>query len=491
MLPLTLLSTESFTGRVPRRASTLPAEITIDPDTYVKFKPSKPAILAESRALLTLAWPIIIAQVAQVGTGVVDTIMAGHYSATDLAAIAIGYNIWLPIYLLFIGMMLGVTIIIAQLVGARKTDQVRDLLPQALWLALGMGLLAGPACYFADPLLDYLDLAEATQAKSVGYLQAVAFGMPAGALFQALRCYTQGIGILKPFAIASVLGFLANIPLNYALIYGKWGFPELGATGCGWATAASMWLAPILISFYMVRAEQLKPYLPSLRWVAPRLKPMLEIGRLGLPLGLTLFLEVAFFSVIALLVATLGDAAMASHQIAFNVWDLTYMPLVGVGSAMATRVGHAIGAGDRQAVSLAIRCGITITVLIGIVSMGLLLLAPQLIASAYTSDTDIRVMAVSLIQLAAWFIAIDSAQVAASFCLRAFKDTRFPFFTLCIAYWLITLPLGYWGGIVVADNPLEGTIAFWHSMIAGITVSSVLVAMRLYWTLRRPLPGLS
>jgi MATE family multidrug resistance protein len=445
--------------------------------------------MAESRALLTLAWPIIIAQVAQVGTGVVDTIMAGHYSATDLAAIAIGYNIWLPIYLLFIGMMLGVTIIIAQLVGAKQTGKVRNLLPQALWLALAMGLVGGPLCYFAEPLLNALELEETTRAKALGYLQATAFGMPAGALFQALRCYTQGIGILKPFAIASVLGFMANIPLNYALIYGKWGFPELGATGCGWATAASMWLAPLLIGFYMLKAEQLKPYLPPLRWVAPRLKPILDIARLGLPVGLTLFLEISFFSVIALLVATLGDAAIASHQIAFNVWDLTYMPLIGVGSAMATRVGHAIGAGDRRAVSLSVRCGIAITVLIGIVSMGLLLLVPHLIASAYTSDTDIRVMAVSLIQLAAFFIAIDSAQVAASFCLRAFKDTRFPFFTLFIAYWLVTLPLGYWGGIIVADNPLDGTIAFWHSMIAGIALSSILVALRLYWTLRKPMPA--
>ena len=126
-------------------------------------------------------------------------------------------------------------------------------------------------------------------------------------------------------------------------------------------------------------------------------------------------------------------------------------------------------------------------VMVGLLGMLALLAQPRLIADAYTADTDITSMAVTLIRLAALFIAIDSAQVAATFCLRALKDTHFPFLTMCIAYWLITLPLGYWLGIVTADNPLQGTVAFWQSMIAGITVALVLVFTRLYWRLRQPL----
>ncbi|MCB1730903.1 MAG: MATE family efflux transporter [Halieaceae bacterium] len=446
-----------------------------------------PAILAEGRALLALAWPMVIAQLAKIGTGVVDTIMAGHYSATDLAAIAIGYNIWLPLYLLILGVILGSTYMIAQHVGAGRIQRVRDSLPQALWLALALGLVISPLCYFAEPLLQLLDLAGETQDRSLGYLQAVAFGMTGAALFEALRCHSQGIGILRPFAVASVLGFLANIPLNYALMYGSWGFPEMGARGCGWATAISMWLSPALIGFYMLRAEQLKPYLPELRLVAPQLAAIAAIVRVGLPLGLTFFVEVAFFSVIAMFIATMGDTAIASHQIAFNVWDVVYMPLIACGSAMATRVGQAIGAGNRSAMRLSIGCGISMTVMVGLLGMVALLAAPGLIARAYTNDLEITAMAVLLIRLAALFIAIDSAQVATTFCLRAFKDTDYPFLAMCIAYWLITLPLGYWLGIVSADNPLDGTVAFWQSMIAGITVASLLVFGRLYWRLRRPL----
>lgn len=446
------------------------------------------AILDESRALLVLAWPMVIAQLAQIGTGVVDTIMAGHYSSTDLAAIAIGYNIWLPIYIFIIGVSLGATYIIAQHLGAGRVQYIRDSLPQALWLALALGLVAGPLCYNADPLLGLLGLDAATHAESLEYLQAVAFGLPAAAIFEALRCHNQGIGVMRPFAVASVLGFLANIPLNYALMYGRWGFPELGAAGCGWATTFAMCLSMLVLAIYMTRSRGLSTYLPLRTLVAPRLSAIAEILRLGLPMGLTFFIEMGFFSVIALLIATLGDIAVAAHQVAFNMWDVVYMPLISFGSALAVRMGHAIGAGDREAVRLSILCGTSLTVLVGLLGTALLLASPATLVGLYTSDTAIAAVAVSLVRLAGLFIAIDSAQVAASYCLRAFKDTRFPLYALCIAYWLITLPLGYWYGIRYSDNALDGTIAFWQSMIAGITVTSLLVFVRLYRTLRKPLP---
>jgi len=372
--------------------------------------------LAESRALLAIAWPMIIAQLAQMGTGVVDTVMAGRYSATDLAAIAIGYNIWLPLFLFTLGIMLAASAIVAQDFGAGRWQRIRDILPQSLWLALLLGAVVSPLCYGTDPLLGILGLDDPTRDKSLAYLQAVAFGLPAAVLFQSLRCHTQGIGIMHPFALASVLGFCANIPLNYALIYGRWGAPEMGAAGCGWATAISMWLGPVLIAFYMARSKSLRPYLPPLRLVAPNLASIGEICRLGLPIGCTFFLEIGLFSVIALLIATLGNTAMAAHQIAINIWDVVYMPLISIGSAMATRVGHAIGSGDRAGLNRAVSCGTAMSILVGSFGMLVLLLLPELITSAYTSDTAIQAQAVYLLRLAALFVIIDSLREAGSFC---------------------------------------------------------------------------
>ncbi|MEZ5573616.1 MAG: MATE family efflux transporter [Halioglobus sp.] len=444
---------------------------------------------SECRALLAIAWPMLIAQLAQVGTGVVDTIMAGQYHADDLAAVAIGYNIWLPLYLVFSGVMLGATTIIAQDFGARRRQRIRDSLPQALWLALFLGMIAGPLCFLSEPLLQLLQLDAATRDKALGYLQAVAFGLPAAALFQALRCHTQGIGIMRPFAVASLIGFIANIPLNYALIYGHWGAPEMGAAGCGWATAIAMWLSPMLIGLYMTQAEKLRPYLPPLRWVAPDFAALREICRLGLPMGLSFFLEMAAFSLIALFIARLGNTAMASHQIAFNVWDVTYTLLVSVGAAMATRVGHAVGGGSMRSVRLAVRCGVAVTLLLGLACMAILQSIPELIISLYTEDAAIHSIAITLIRMAGLFIALDAIQVTATFTLRAYKDTRFPFVVLCSAYWLVTLPLGYWLGAVVARSPLQGTVGFWKAMIAGIALSGIILGWRTIKTLQRPLPG--
>lgn len=444
----------------------------------------------EARAMVILAWPIIIAQLAQMGTGVVDTIMAGRYSAVDLAAIAIGYNIWLPLFLLTLGIMLATSVLVAQDFGAGKLQNIRDTLPQALWLSLLLGLIVGPACYNAEPLLDLLDLDSTTQTKSLDYLQAVAWGLPATVLFQALRCHTQGIGILRPFAIASVLGFLANIPLNYALIYGKWGFPEMGAAGCGWATAISMWLGAVLIGGYILIEKSIRTYLPPLQWVAPDFSRIGEIVRLGIPIGLSFFLEIGVLSLLALMIATMGNSAMAAHQIAYNVWDVIYMPLISMGSAMATRVGHAIGSGDEAAVRLSVNTGIALTLLVGLASTLLLLPMPELLISAYTSDPEIHQIAVRLIHLAALFILIDSLQVGISYCLRAFKDTRYPFVIMCLSYWGLTLPLAWWLGLRVADNPADGTAGIWASLIAGICLCAVLVTWRLARTLRRPLPEL-
>ncbi len=441
----------------------------------------------EIRALLAIAWPMMIAQTAQSGTGVVDTIMAGRYDAVDLAAIAIGYNIWLPLALFFIGISLGATTIIAQDFGAGRIARIRESLPQALWLALAVGLAAGPLCYHAGPLLGALDLDPVTYDKSLDYLQAVAFGLPAMAVFQALRCHTQGIGIMRPFAVASVIGFLANIPLNYAFIYGRWGAPELGAAGCGWATAISMWLSPVLIAFYMVRAKALRPYLPE-RWSLPRRAVIGEIWRLGLPMGTSFFLEIAVFSVISLLIATLGNTAMASHQIAFNVWDVVYIFLISIGSAMGTRVGHAIGAGDRPGIYRALYCGGSVNLLIATLCMAVLLGAPALIISAYTDDAAIHAMATGLITLAGFFVIIDAVHITVTFCLRAYKDTLYPFLVLAGCYWLVTLPVGYWLGIVLGDSPEEGTLGFWRAMIGGIALVTLILFVRLRWRLRQVLP---
>ncbi len=444
-------------------------------------------LMTETRALLGLATPLFIAQLAQMGTGVVDTIMAGRYSSVDLAAIAIGYNLWLPIYLVALGIMLAVTSIVAQHFGAKRLGHIRSILPQAFWVAAVLGIVSVPLCYFPGPILAQLNLDPVTFAKSEGYLQAVAFGLPGAALFQALRCHVQGVGIVRPFAIASVIGFFANIPLNYMFIYGKWGVPEMGAVGCGWATAASMWLGPALIAFYTARSKQLKAFLPPLRWYRPDRAIIGEILHVGAPIGATFFFEMAVFSVIGLMIASVGNQAVAAHQIAINIYDVAYMPLVSIGSAMATRMGHGIGRGNQQAVNLSLRSGVLVT-LVFCAAMALIMTwLPGPMARIYTADEPIRLIAVDLLKLAILFIVVDAVAVVSSFALRAFKDTRFPFLVMTVAYWMVALPLGYVLGLRDPADALYGAMGFWWAMIVGVTVAALLTVLRTRVWLIRPL----
>ena len=440
-----------------------------------------PALLQEAGPLWRIAWPLLIAQTAQIGTGVVDTLMAGNYGDADLAAIAVGFNIWLPLYLIILGTLFACSAIVAQDFGANRIDRIGSFLPQGLWVAMAISAVMTPMCLQSGVVINLLGLPDETAAKTTAYVSRVGLGFPALGLFMALRYHTQGLGVTAPFAMASVAGFIANVPLNYMLIFGHWGAPELGAEGCGLATAASMWITTSIILLYVISAKSLKPYLPS-RWLQkPDRQRITEILVVGLPVGMTFFLETGVFAAITLLIATLGDTAVAAHQIAINIWDVFYIPMVSIGSAMATRMGHAIGAGNAQGVRMALRVGALIGTLIGLITMAVLLLFPNAIINAYTASADIRSLALQLLRLAALFIMIDVVQILGSFVLRAYKETRFPFIVVTFSYWGLALPVGYLLAIHWGDGSVEGTVDFWYATILGITVATLLIS----WRVRR------
>lgn len=459
----------------------------IAPSEKSKSAVTPTPLLDEFRPLWRIAWPILIAQTAQMGTGVVDTLMAGNYGDADLAAIAVGFNIWLPLYLIILGTLFACSAIVAQDYGAERVERVRSFLPQSLWVAIVLSAVMTPLCLNSSAIIELLGLPTDTAEKAAAYVSRVGLGFPALGIFMALRYHTQGLGITAPFAAASVLGFIANVPLNYMLIFGHWGAPELGAEGCGLATAASMWISTAIIVIYTLTSKTLKPYLPEVWLQTPDRERITEILIVGIPVGLTFFLESGVFSAVTLLIATFGDVAVAAHQIAINIWDVFYIPMISIGSAMATRMGHAIGANNPNGVKMALRVGALISGLIGALTMLLLLLFPDVIISAYTQSTDIHTLAVKLLRLAALFIMIDVIQILGSFVLRAYKETRFPFIVVTFSYWGLALPLGYFLGIASGNNSTEGTLSFWYATILGIAVATALIS----WRVRRILRALN
>ena len=286
--------------------------------------PASPAVsrtrrsLNEVQALLALAGPIIVAQLANTAMGFVDTVMAGRVGPRDLAAVALGNSIWVPLLLLMGGILLATTAKVSRKVGAGTYALIGPLVRQALWLALAIGLLAALLLLSARPLLLIMQVEAALADTAMGYLQAVALGFPALALFQVLRGFSDGLGSTRPTMVIGLLGLLLNIPLNYIFIYGKLGLPAMGGVGCGWATALVMWFMLGAMLWWvhwapLYKSSRLFEHLEGPQW--PAIRALLS---LGLPIGIAIFAEASIFSVIALLIGGLGATVVAGHQIALK-----------------------------------------------------------------------------------------------------------------------------------------------------------------------------
>src|SRR3990167_7780736 len=303
----------------------------------------------EFYSLLKLATPIIIAQLANTAMGFVDTVMAGRVSPQDLAAVALGNSIWVPVFLLMTGILLATTPKVAQRFGAGAHTEIGPLVRQALWLALAVGIAAAVILWNAEIILSLMNVDPALIKPAMGYLRAVACGFPAVALYHVLRCFSDGLGHTRPSMVIGLCGLALNIPLNYIFIYGKLGLPAMGGVGCGWATALVMGFMFLSMLWWVKWAPFYQPskIFSHFEWPQwPVLKRLLSVG---LPIGISVFAESSIFAVIALLIGGLGATVVAGHQIALNFSSMVFMIPYSLGMAATVRVGQALGRGQPRA----------------------------------------------------------------------------------------------------------------------------------------------
>jgi MATE family multidrug resistance protein len=444
--------------------------------------------LIEARSLLALAIPVIIAQISQTAMGVVDTIMAGAYSATDMAAVAVGTSIWLPAILFGHGLLLALTPVIAQLNGAGRRDRIGHQVRQGFWLASGVSVLLIVVLYNCKFVIDMMHNIDPQLAdKAVGYLHAIMWGAPGYLFFQVMRNQCEGLSKTKPGMVIGFLGLLVNIPINYIFIYGKFGMPELGGVGCGVATGSVYWIMFLMMRWYVKRAPSQRDIkrqagdLGGPDWAA--LKRLIGIG---MPVALALFFEVTLFAVVALLVSPLGIVAVAGHQIALNFSALMFVLPLSLGVGATIRVGYRLGEGSvegaRVAAYSAIGVGITMAVCTALFTATL----REPIALLYNDSPAVVAMASQLMLLAALYQISDSIQVIGSGVLRGYKDTRAIFFITFIAYWVLGLPSGYLLALTDVVVPAMGPSGFWIGFIIGLTFAAIMMALRMRWLQKQP-----
>lgn len=455
----------------------------------MKLPFTKPKLLrlrqAEGRALLTLAGPIFTSLFAQQALAFVDTVMAGRVSAVDLAGVAVGGSLWIPVLLFLYGVLLAVTPLVAQLYGAGRTAECGPLARRALWVALPLVLVAMLLLRQADWVFKLMGVEAAIAAIAVDYLKALTWGLPAVGIFYVLRNLSEGLGLARPSMLIGLASLPVNILANYIFIYGKLGFPALGGVGCGWGTTVTLCF---MCGCMLLTIRRVGAYTPTRFFDLAHQRGAqgaTQILRLGLPIGASLLVESSIFALIALFLAPLGAVAVAAHQITLNYSSLIFMIPLSLSSAMTIRVGHAVGRGRLDRARLVSHTGLTLTSLIALVTASCTLLFAGPIAGLYTRDPQLLLSVVGLLTLNALYQLPDALQVGSAASLRGYKDTRVPLLLVIVAYWVISLPLGYSLALTGFWGAPMGARGFWISLIIGLSVAALLLGSRLLRVERR------
>jgi len=436
----------------------------------------------QSRAIVSHAWPILIAQLASMGMMVIDTVLLGHHGTVDLAAVAVGGGIYIAVVFALVGILQAVAPTVAHHVGAKREHEVAGALQQTVWLAAVLCVPGMLILWFPDPILALSTIEPAVEEKLRLYLRIIACGMPAALLYRTFYSFCNALRQPRPLMLISLCNTLVHGGLAWSLVSGVFTEP-LGALGCGLSNAFVNWVGCGLAAAWVAKSPALARFKPFANWQAPRWTTMRELLRLGLPMGFSNFVEITSFTLIALFVAQLGATAVAGHRIVANLAALCYMLPLALAIATLAQVGQAAGARDWGRARAAIGAGLLLAGGLSTVLGGVLWLAAGPVVFAYTSDPAVRLVALSLIGYIALYQFFDAVQTVAAYSLRGYKITFAPMLVHTVAFWGVGLFGGWWLAFRV-PQPM-GVEGFWLASLASLVVAAVLIGSILWHALKR------
>lgn len=427
--------------------------------------------LGDARSTFTLAWPIMVTQVAQIGSAFVDSAMAGHYSSVDLAAVSVGGSIWVALMVTLLGLTLAISPLVSHRFGAKELQSIPGIVQQGIWQGLAFAVIGMGLAWLIAPFFSLSGLDAEGADKATRFLRAVVWGLPALALHRVLANYSASLNQTRPMMFIALFGLALNVPVNWILIYGKWGIPELGGVGCGYATAFCMWVSAGLLAAWIRWAPAYRETQPLTHWQALSLPMQRQLLHLGLPIGMLFLVEVSAFSLVALLIARLGNIQVAAHQIALNFTGIVFMIPSALGHALTVRVGHALGAHNpRQALETS-NTGILMGLIYAVFSAVLIGTGNHAITGLYTNDAAVQNLAAQLLVYAAIFQLGDATQTILAGILRGYKITKWPMLVYIGTFWLFGIPLGY----VRAFGYEQGANGFWQALILALALAAILL----------------
>lgn len=435
---------------------------------------SRPDWAGELRTVVTLAVPVVLSEIGWMLQGVVDTIMVGRLGPAAIGAVALGNAVCYTPSLFGVGLMLGLDTMVAQAYGRSDHDECHRWMAQGVYLAaiatpFIMLLLVAASIGFI-----HFGITAEVAAPAGAYLRILLWGTLPLLLYSGTRRYLQGVGQVRVITVTYVFANLINWFGNWVLIYGKLGFPVLGVRGSAISTVASrIFMAAALLGFAW-RYERRRGHPLFRHWAGPQIARLRELARLGLPAAGQILMEVGAWGLATFGVGYLTPVALATHQIVLNYASMTYMVPLGISSAAAVSVGHAVGAGDparaRRAGWISLALGTGFMTLAAIV----LVLIPGPLIELYTHDARVLAVGPTLLAIVAAFQIFDGIQIVSTGSLRGLGETRMPMLANFVGYWILGLPLGFF----LCFGVHWGLYGVWIGLTLALIVIATLLILR-------------
>ncbi|MFJ7666537.1 MATE family efflux transporter [Lysinibacillus sp. NPDC097195] len=443
----------------------------------------KTSTLKQKYALiLKIIVPILITQVAIYLISFFDILMSSRYGTADLAGVSIGSSIWMPVYTGLSGILLAITPIVSQLVGAKKEQSAKKAVQQGLYVALLLAAVIFIFLYFAlDWILGNMQLAQAVHNIAKSYIQAMCVGLIPLLLFFVLRCFIDALGQTRVTMMITLLATPINILLNYIFIFGKFGAPELGGIGAGVATAITYWLIFFITVWIVAKRVPFEQFSIFREWSKLEWLSWKEILVIGVPIGISLFAETSIFSAVTMMMSSFSTEIIAAHQIAINFTSLLYMVPLSISMGVTILVGFEIGAGRLRDAKVYSYLCVGTAILFSFFSACILFLLREQIATMYSTDHLVLQYAQQFLVYAAIFQLSDSIQAPVQGALRGYKDVTITFIMAIISYWIIGLPTGF----LLANYTDLGPVSYWIGLVAGLSAGAITLLIRLILVQRK------
>ena len=427
------------------------------------------------RLFISIFLPILIYQLANFSASFVDTTMTGQYDTLHLAGVSMATSLWIPFFDLLIGIVSALVPIIGHHLGQGKKEKIASDFYQFIYLSLGLSLILFALVFVGAPLvLSRLGLEPLVEEVAKNYLWYLALGIIPLLLFSTIRSLFDALGLTKLSMYLMLLLLPLNGTFNYALIYGAFGFPEMGGAGAGLGTSLAYWVLLLISLLVAVKHPKVRVY--ELWKIRPLdKKDFIEGIRLGLPIGGTFFAEVVIFSVVGLVMAKFSSLIIASHQAAMNFSNLMYAFPMSISTSMSIIVSYEIGANRPDDVKKFCKLGrLTALGIAGFTFFFLYILRDR-VAALYGSDTEFIRMTSVFLTYSLFFQLADTFAAPLQGILRGYKDTQVPFYLGLIAYWGVSLPLGLFLDYYTSLGPY----GYWIGLIASLVTSGILFQWRL------------